>query len=249
MGALAKMAPESIPACEVGGDTGISMGGYREDRSAFVFLEFLFGSWGGRPDRDGVDGCASIVVNFSNNPAEVVEAEYPLQILRYGFLPDTGGPGKHRGGLALVREYRFTEAEGVLQIRSDRHRSRPYGLRGGMAGAPSGNILNPDGERRRLDAKTLIRIGRGDVLRHVLAGAGGHGDPLDRDPARVLEDVREGKVSVEGAERDYGVVIRTEEMEIDREETDRTRKERRLTAHSSSLDTPGPAAPALGTGS
>ena len=73
-----------------------------------------------------------------------------------GFLPDTGGPGKHRGGLALVREYRFTEAEGTLQIRSDRHRSRPYGLSGGSPGTLSRNILNPDGEARTLPSKTLL---------------------------------------------------------------------------------------------
>ncbi len=150
MGALASLAPDRIPACEVGGDTGISVGGYRADRTAFVFLEFLFSGWGGRPDRDGIDGCASVVVNFSNNPAEVVEAEYPLEILQYGFLTDTGGPGRYRGGLGIVREYRFTEAEGVLQIRSDRHASRPYGLAGGKPGAASSNVLNPEGESETL---------------------------------------------------------------------------------------------------
>ena len=217
MGALAGLAPDRIPACEVGGDTGISVGGYRDDRSAFVFLEFLFSGWGGRPDRDGIDGCASIVVNFSNNPAEVIEAEYPLEILNYGFLTDTGGPGKHRGGVGIVREYRFTEREGVLQIRSDRHASRPYGLDGGQQGAASSNVLNPDGEGRVLPAKTLVELRRGDVLRHTLAGAGGHGSPLERDPEAVLMDVIDEKVSVEAARRDYGVVI--EEDRLDRAET------------------------------
>ena len=219
MGALAQMAPHIVPACEVGGDTGISMGGYRPDRTPFVFLEFLFSGWGGRPDRDGIDGCASVVVNFSNNPAEVVEAEYPLQILRYGFLPDTGGPGKYRGGLAIVREYRFTEEEGVLQIRSDRHRSRPYGLSGGKSGTPSQNILNPDGEARLLPSKTLLTLRRGDVLRHILAGAGGHGDPFTRDPEKVLDDVRDEKVTLAAAERDYGVVVDPETWTVDHRKT------------------------------
>jgi N-methylhydantoinase B len=207
MGALAKLAPERVPACEVGGDTGISIGGYHADRSPFVFLEFLFGAWGGRPDRDGIDGCASIVVNFSNNPVEVLEAEFPLEILRYEFVPDTGGPGEFRGGLSIVREYRFTEAEGILQIRSDRHRSRPYGLAGGEAGAPASNVLNPGAEARTLPSKTLISLRNGDVLRHTLAGAGGYGDPRKRDPRKVLDDVRNGKVSIEAAARDYGVVV------------------------------------------
>ena len=96
-GALAQVAPDRVFACEVGGDTGVSIGGYDADRRPFVFLEFLFGSWGGRPTRDGVDANSSAVVNFSNNPVEVIEAEYPIAIERYGFVPDTGGPGRFRG--------------------------------------------------------------------------------------------------------------------------------------------------------
>ncbi len=226
MGALAQMAPNAVPACEVGGDTGISIGGYRADRTPFVFLEFLYGSWGGRHDCDGVDACTSIVVNFSNNPAEVVEAENPLQILRYGFLPDTGGPGKHRGGLALVREYRFTEDEGTLQIRSDRHRTRPYGLSGGKPGTLSQNILNPDGEARVLPSKTLLTIHKGDILRHILAGAGGYGNPLERDPDRVLDDVQNEKLTPAAAERDYGVIIDPRTLTVDRDRTETLRRQR-----------------------
>jgi N-methylhydantoinase B len=153
-----------------------------------------------------------------------VEAEYPLQILRYGFLPDTGGPGRHRGGLSIVREYRFTEAEGVLQIRSDRHRSRAYGLAGGKPGAPSWNVLNPDGEARILPSKTLLTIRRDDILRHVMAGAGGHGDPFTRDPEKVLDDVLNEKVTPAAAERDYGVVIVLETRTVDRVRTESLRK-------------------------
>ena len=100
-GALAQVAPDRVFACEVGGDTGVSIGGYDAERRAFVFLEFLFGSWGGRPTRDGIDACSSSVVNFSNNPIEVIEAEYPIRIQRYGYLADSGGAGQFRGGLAL----------------------------------------------------------------------------------------------------------------------------------------------------
>ena len=223
MGALAQSAPHIVPACEVGGDTGISIGGYRADRTAFVLLEFLFCGWGGRPDRDGIDGCASIVVNFSNNPAEVIEAEYPLQILEYGFLPDTGGAGKYRGACSIVREYRFTETQATLQIRSDRHKSRAYGLSGGLPGSPSRNVLNPQTEARELPAKTLLTLKRGDVLRHVVAGAGGWGSPLERDPERILDDVRNGKVSIRSAERNYGVAISPDTLQIDGAGTSRLR--------------------------
>ncbi len=224
LGALAQIAPDRVPACEGGGDSGIGISGYRADRTPFNFLEFLLGCWGGRPDRDGIDGCSSIVANTANNPVEVVELEHPVQILRYGFLPDTGGPGKYRGGLAMVREYRFTEEEGTLQIRSDRRRFRPYGLAGGQPGASSQNILNPGGEARLLPSKTLLTLRRGDVLLHTLAGAGGHGDPFTRDPEQVLDDALNEKVSLAAAEQDYGVAIDPQTWTVDRARTEALRK-------------------------
>jgi N-methylhydantoinase B len=223
-GALAQVAPGRVFACEVGGDTGVSTGGYDAERRPFVFLEFLFGSWGGRPTRDGVDANPSAVVNFSNNPVEVIEAEYPIAIERYGFVPDSGGPGKFRGGLALVREYRFLEAEGTLQLRTDRRRFLPYGLQGGRPGTPSRNVLvGADGETRELPGKCTLTIRRGDLFRHVLAGAGGWGDPLERDPERVLRDVLEEKISPEYARREYGVAVDPDAGRVLVEETARLR--------------------------
>jgi N-methylhydantoinase B len=208
-GALAQIAPDRVFACEVGGDTGVSFGGYDKDRKPFVFLEFLFGSWGGRPDRDGIDAVSSSVVNFSNNPIEVIESEYPILIERYGYLPDTGGAGKFRGGLAPVRQYRFLEHEASLQLRTDRRTHLPYGLAGGRSGTASANVLNPGTpDERLLPPKCTITVRHGDVFRHVLAGAGGWGDPFTRDPALVLRDVLEEKISADYAEREYGVVIR-----------------------------------------
>jgi N-methylhydantoinase B len=208
-GALAKVAPNRVFACEMGGDTGISFGGYDAERRPFVFLEFLFGSWGGRPTKDGIDAAASAVVNFSNNPIEIVESEYPLMIERYGYVPDSGGAGKFRGGLALVRQYRFLAEEGVLQLRTDRRAHVPYGLQGGRDGTPSMNLLCCDGETRELPAKCRLTIRRGDAFQHVLGGAGGWGDPAERDPARVAYDVAEGKLSAEHAHREYGVSVDT----------------------------------------
>ena len=225
-GALAQVAPERVFACEVGGDTGVSFGGYDRERRPFVFLEFVFGSWGGRPTRDGVDAVSSSVVNFSNNPVEVIESEYPVVIQRYGYLADSGGPGKFRGGLALVREYRFENDEGTLQLRTDRRRFVAYGLAGGRDGTPSDNILNPATAWRQLPAKCTLTVHRGDVFRHVLAGAGGWGDPFTRDPARVLHDAREEKITVEYARREYGVAIDTATWSVDAAETVRLRAAR-----------------------
>lgn len=203
-GALAQIAPDRVFACEVGGDTGVSYGGYDRDRRPFVFVEFVYGGWGGRPTRDGVDGCSSSVVNFSNNPVEVVEAEYPLLIREYGYVTDSGGAGEHRGSLALAREYEFLNDEATLQLRTDRRSHVPYGLSGGNPGTPSSNVLTTDGVARELPAKVTLTVKRGDVFRHVVAGAGGWGDPARRDPARIAHDVEEEKFTASYVERTYG---------------------------------------------
>jgi N-methylhydantoinase B len=217
MGALAQVAPDKVPACESGGDTGISLGGYTAEGRAFVFLEFLVCGWGGRPFTDGIDGVASMVVNFSNYPVEVIEREYPLRIEEYGFLPDTGGPGKFRGGLALVRRYRFLEQSGTFQIRADRNRFAAYGLAGGRSGSRSRNVLNPGPNEQILPPKTTLQVHYGDELRHELAGAGGWGNPLERDPGAVLDDVLDEKITRAHARSEYGVALNG--TEIDEAET------------------------------
>jgi N-methylhydantoinase B len=228
-GALAQMLPGKVFACGVGLDTGVTIAGYDDQRRPFVFLEFLYVSWGGGPDRDGIDGCSLPHSNYSNAPVEVIEAEQPLMILQYGFVPDSGGPGQYRGGLAMVREYRLLAEEATLQLRSDRRRFLPYGLWGGKPGTPSLNILNPGTDREEaLPSKFLRILKRGDVFRHRTAGAGGWGDPLLRDPERVLEDVRNEKLTPEHARREYGVVIvRDGEFAIDYEATGELRERMR----------------------
>jgi N-methylhydantoinase B len=209
-----------------------------------VYLEFLHGSWGGRQGHDGIDASASVVVNFSNTPIELVEAGYPLRVEQYGFLPDTGGAGTFRGGLGMVKELRFLEAEGALQIRADRQRFRPYGLAGGQPGAPGANFLRPSdaAEWERQPAKTLLEVRRGDRFRHILPGAGGWGPPLERDPTLVLEDVRQEKITPGHAREAYGVVVREDGAagwELDEEGTARLRGETcRAGDHASGQDGP-----------
>jgi N-methylhydantoinase B len=124
-------------------------------------------------------------------------------------IPDSGGPGRFRGGLGLVREYRLLAEEAGLTMRSDRRAHRPYGVRGGKPGAPSWNVLNPGPGERILPTLPMesLTLVRGDVVRMTLAGGGGYGDPLGRDPARVLEDYLDEKVTLGHAREEYGVVI------------------------------------------
>ena len=226
-GALAKMVPDRIFAASEGGNSGVCIGGYDAGRKPFIFLDFPCGTWGGRPWADGLDGNANMFANMASQPVEVAEAENPVKILSYEFVPDRAGPGKFRGGSPYRRDYRFLEDEGVLQVRSDRRRFRPYGLSGGRPGRPSQSFLNPDTENRELPSKLTMTIRRGDVFRHELAGGGGWGDPLERDPARVLRDVRNGLVSDAGARDDYGVVVDTANRTVDLAATEALRRQMR----------------------
>lgn len=218
-GALAMMLPDRVKAAGDGGNTGISIGGYDADRKPFIYVDFTCGAWGARPWADGLDGNSHMFANMASTSIEVTEAEHPIQLLAYEFVPDKAGAGKFRGGVAFKRDYRFLEQEGVLQVRSDRRVFRPFGLYGGSPGRPSENYLNPDTDGRLLPSKLTMTIRKGDVFRHVLAGAGGWGDPLERDPAAVLRDVRNELVSAPCAARDYGVVIDTAAWTVDLDAT------------------------------
>ena len=226
-GALAKMLPDKVFACGVQGDYGVTIAGYTDEGSPFVNLEFLYSGWGGRPNKDGIDGLSSLAVNYSNTPAEIIEVEQPIRIERYQFRPDTGGAGKFRGALGLEREYRLVEAEeAVLQVRGDRQKFRPFGLYGGKSGALARNLLNPDSDSPVVPkSKFMMTIKKGDSFRAQLAGAGGWGNPLDRDPAMVLDDVVNEKVSLQCAREEYGVVIDLEQMQVDDEATTKLRSE------------------------
>jgi N-methylhydantoinase B len=214
LGALAQAVPDRIPAAGEGGATNFSVGGAVEG-VPYVFAETLLGAWGGRPGRDGIDGAANLAANQSNQPIELIEADNPVEITHYGFVPDSGGPGKHRGGLAIYRGYRFTAESGLLTFRSDRRAHLPYGVSGGAPGTPCLNVLGGDGGRRLLPVLPMqgYEVEAGDTFVHVLAGAGGYGDPLARDPALVLDDVLDEKFSVGYARAVYGVVIRDDAVD------------------------------------
>ena len=226
-GALAKMAPDKVCAASDGGNVGISVGGYRADRSPFIYVDFTCGTWGGRPFSDGLEGNANLLANMAAQSAEVSEIENPVEILANELVTDACGAGRFRGGAPFYRDYRMREEEATVQVRSDRQVHRPYGLYGGRPGAPGAVLLNPGEEAKTLPSKVTMTCRRGDVVRWVLPGGGGWGDPLDRDPGRVLRDVRNELVSPAAAERDYGVVVDTGRWTVDEAATARLRAERR----------------------
>ena len=160
---------------------------------------------------------------FAAGSAGGDDPEQPLEILAYELVPDKAGAGKYRGGIPYCREYRLLENEAVLQVRSDRRDFRPYGLYGGEPGKPSSNVLNPDDENRPLTAKLTMTMKKGDVLRHELAGPGGWGDPLERDPSAVLLDLRNEVISADTASDVYGVIIDTSSWSVDQAATEARR--------------------------
>src|SRR4051794_28094715 len=218
-GALAKMLPDQVFAASDGGNTGVSIGGWHGDRTPFIYVDFTCCAWGARPYADGLDGNSHIYANMASQPIEVTESEQPLQITAYEFIQDAMGPGRFRSGAPFRREYRLLADEAILQVRSDRHDFRPFGLYGGGPGRPSMTYLNPDTNPEPLPSKLTMTMRRGDVFRHEVAGGGGWGDPLERDPALVLRDVLNELVSPDAAREAYGIVLTGDPPAVDADAT------------------------------
>jgi N-methylhydantoinase B len=203
MGVLAQIAPKKLMAAGEGGNTVVAIGGY-QDGKAFVLVDMINGAWGGRADKDGIEGVTNPSQNMSNLPIETIEARYPLLMEEYSLREDSGGAGRYRGGMGLVRQYRLLADTAVLQLRADRHEHPPYGLFGGKPAASSRNQFKRDGEWQTLPAKVTLEITRDTVIRHEQAGGGGWGDPAERDQAAIRADIRNGKISAARARADYG---------------------------------------------
>jgi N-methylhydantoinase B len=207
--ALSNIVPEKVRA-DGSGSRSIVIGGRGTyTGKGYVQYEIIAGGAGARASKDGASG---ITVNQSNAmiaPVEIIESEFPTRILRFELIRDSGGAGTFRGGLGIRREYLNLE-DARFSIRSMKHIIPPNGIAGGKPGRTGAIWINPDGK----DAKRLptryadYPLKAGDIFRLDSPGGGGYGDPLRRDPERVLADVREGFVSPDAAERDYGVTVK-----------------------------------------
>jgi 5-oxoprolinase (ATP-hydrolysing)/N-methylhydantoinase A len=195
-GALAQLVPHRVPAAGEGGSTLAFFTG-RVDGDPFVYSELVVGTWGGRPVADGNDGLANPCASMANIPVELAESDWPILIERYGLVPDTGGDGRYRGGLAIERVWRALVPDTAVHVRSDRQVHRPYGLAGGGEGAPSSTvILRADGSVERMPPMFVAVLQPGDRLHHRMAGGGGFGHAAERDPEAVRRDLLDGKVTV-----------------------------------------------------
>ncbi len=214
-GALGQQAPELTTAAGYGTSPYLLYNGTDERGNFFHLMEISFGGIPGRPMGDGMDAHSWWPL-FENIPSEYLETYYPITVLEYGSLMDSGGAGFHRGGNGVHKVYRF-EADGEIAIHDDRERSQPWGILGGKPGMVSIKVLvRTNGERVNLPSKiTGIRVHKGDQLIYRTAGGGGWKDPLDRSAEKVRNDVRRGLLSPEKAKSDYGVILRPKTHEID----------------------------------
>ena len=204
-GALAACAPERAVAAGQGTMNSVTFGGHAEE--SFAFYETVGGGSGGHADGDGMDGVHVHMSNTLNTPAEVLETAYPLSVRRYEFRQNSGGAGRHRGGLGLRRDIEVLADGTRFSLLADRRRVGPYGVDGGEAGEPGADYLARDGEWESIPSKSTHELNAGDVVRVETPGGGGCGDPSDRPASAVERDVRLGKLSAEAARRRYGVEL------------------------------------------
>jgi N-methylhydantoinase B len=180
--------------------------------------EALAGGYGARATKDGPDAVQQHGQNTENAPVEEIETHFPMRISRLALIEDSEGPGQFRGGLGLRRDYEFPDIPATFTVLSDRDHEGPHGLFGGETGRKAYYILNPEGgtsELRELTSKCVVDIKPGDTVSFQTPGGGGYGPPEKRDPALVLKDVMNGKVSPERAEQIYRVMILTDTGVID----------------------------------
>ncbi len=227
LAALSRAVPERVMAAHSHIFNPNIGGTNPRNNRPFVCYEIIIGGIGGRPDKDGEEALCS-PFNAANIPIEIQESNTPILVERFELIPDTAGPGKHRGACGLRKDMRIFAEDATLYNLGDRATKGPFGLVGGVAGKRAATILNPGGKRERaLHSKGTYRIAKNDVISWRTSGAGGHGDPLDRAINLVQRDVMAGYVSLAGAKRDYGVVIDPKSQQVDGAATDKLRARQR----------------------
>lgn len=207
MGAFAKAVPGRVPAAYYGVSYAYATNLFLADGRRQVYFDLTCGGWGGHPEGDGANGFSCGLHNIANAPIEMLESIYPVTFEAYRLVPDSGGAGELRGGCGLTRAFRIDAPAGTLACNFDRFKTRPYGLEGGKPGAASiAELQRADGTIEQLASKVAgKRIGRGDVFRLVTAGGGGYGDPTRRNRKAINDDIVNGYISPEAAEREYGI--------------------------------------------
>ena len=207
IGALAPAIPEAAVGAANGANTTAVFFGHdpRHDRH-YVYLETLGGGFGGRSTKDGKDGVQVHITNTSNLPVESIEMEYPLLVESYGFVEDSGGAGKHRGGLGLRRVVRPVGHTMTFSGQGERFVNRPWGIFGGGSGGTGKFVKLSGGAEVALPTKPAnLEVKESEAIVVETPGSGGYGKPSERDQAAIENDFVSGKFSREFIKKNYGV--------------------------------------------
>jgi N-methylhydantoinase B len=189
-------------------------------------MEIFEGSYGGRYGKDGMDAVDTLYANTRNNPIEDIESHLPMRVTRYELRENVSGAGRWRGGFGSIRAFQFL-ADGGFSVEGEGHVFPPWSLDGGKEGWPAAlKLLHAAGGDSELASKVPYHAARkGDTFLAIGPSGGGYGDPLERDPERVLADVLDGLITAELAEDDYGVVLSAGGKAVDAEATRRRRSQ------------------------
>lgn len=203
--ALAPALPDKIPAAHKGDMGGCSFYGTRDSGTRYVLMNIFGGGWGGRTGEDGVSASVSICQgDVRNTPVELQEIHYPFLVECHRLRDDSGGAGRHRGGLGIELRYKSLETS-TVNINLERIIEPPWGVRGGLPGRSNASrIFSADGTERPVKKESNIALRPGDVVAFWTAGGGGYGDPAERAAEALDKDLLDGYVTAEGAARDYG---------------------------------------------
>lgn len=205
-GALAPAMPDRIVAACNGACTNSTFSGVNPRTGEFyVYLETIGGGSGARAGKDGLDGVHVHLTNTSNLPVEALEMEYPLVLERYELVNGSGGAGKFRGGMGLYRQVRIEQHECRTYIHGSRFRTGPWGLFGGKDGGFA-KFEFSNGVQFPAKARAVIQDGQRVFI--TTPGAGGYGNPRDRDRALVKRDLAEGRITERDAVEIYGLADR-----------------------------------------
>ncbi|MCC7411103.1 MAG: hydantoinase B/oxoprolinase family protein [Gammaproteobacteria bacterium] len=222
MHALAPVLPEQVCA-GIANLKALGFSGLRGGQH-WVHIEIFEGSYGGRHGKDGMDSVDTLYANTRNNPIEDIETHVPLRVNRYELRDDACAAGRWRGGISVVKEMEFL-ADGAVSAEGDGHSHAPWGFAGGSDGVTSRLVLKRrSGEEIDLPSMLQTRPARiGDRYIAIGGSGGGYGNPMDRVPARVLDDYLDGYITRAEAQDKYGVVI-TGGSELDATATDTLRR-------------------------
>ena len=204
IGAFADAVPDRVPAASAGLSVMLAFGGRRADGSPFILSELVCGGTGAGAQTDGVDCLQTDGSNSMNQPIEALCIDAPIRIRRFALRPDSGGAGRQRGGLGVVREYEFLADDIRFTFRGERHFTAARGVAGGADGAMSlATLYRADGSTLQI-SKCVTTVSRGDRLVLETAGGAGYGDPHARARDALTADLANHKVSAAAARAIYG---------------------------------------------